>query len=139
MSMPASFARSVLSAVALNLVLDVFFSDAGPPVDVPCVHHQADAPAAYDEHRPEEPVWAGHRPDRHEESVDEDIDQDVTAEVAALLELLHRPVARRLLTYVSSHGRSSGYHHDADKWQAALEKDVPEPQNLRLGRLPVYD
>ena len=55
---------SALLVLAFDLVLDVCLGDRVPPVDVPRVHHHADAPSGDGEYRPEEPVHADGRPDR---------------------------------------------------------------------------
>jgi hypothetical protein len=49
----------------------------------------------------------------------------MTAKVAALFELLHRPVVGRLLTRVSSHGRSSPYHQDHAAAPTASKTETP--------------
>ena len=99
--------RSAPAVLALHLVLDVLFGDLGAPVDVPCVHHHADAPASDREYRPEEPVHVRDRPDHHQERVDQHIDKNVAAEVAPLLQLGDRFVAGTLIVCVVDHGGPS--------------------------------
>src|ERR1044071_6679575 len=100
LTLPASSGseRSGAAPAAPYLLLDVGFGDLAAPVDVPGVHHQADPPAADDEHRPEEGVRTGECPDRHDKGVDEEVDQQVAAEVTALLQPVHREVVRGSLS-----------------------------------------
>src|SRR5215470_12578271 len=104
---PAGRAASIPPVLAPHLALDVLLGDLRPPEDVPCVHQHSDAPPADGEHRPEEPVSVGDRPDHDEEGVDQDIDENMTVKVTPLLELPHRPVAGCLLTCISCHDRPS--------------------------------
>src|SRR5215472_9536729 len=96
--------RSAVAIGTLHLVLDVLLGDLTPPVDVPCVHHQADAPRGNGEQGPEEPSSSCERPDQHHEAVDQHIYEKVSVKVAPLLQPLHGLVARRLLTSVDCHG-----------------------------------
>src|SRR5215472_18567858 len=98
--MPLCSAQLVL---ALDLALDVLFGDLRPPEDIPRVHHHTDARSDDEEHRPEEPVPAGDRPDHHHERVDQHVDQKVTEKVAPLLQVRDRFVANGLLTCAGSH------------------------------------
>src|SRR5690348_15800287 len=83
---------------------DVLLGDLPPPVDVPGVHHQADAPRGNGEQGPEEPSGACEHPDEHHKPVDQHIYEKVSMKVAPLLESLNRSVARRLLASVDCHG-----------------------------------
>src|SRR5215813_10873033 len=128
---------SALLVLALDLALDVRLGDRVPPVDVPRVHHQADAPSGDEEYRPEEHVDADDRPDHYQERVEQHIDQKVGVEVAPLFQLRDRLVASGLLTCVVDHGGPSpldqgpapgaGHARDQGPVQADVRPAPPTP------------
>src|SRR6516165_12476224 len=122
--------RSAAPIRTLHLVLDVLLGDFPPPIDVPGVHHQADAPRGNEERGPEEASRACERPDQHHEPVDQQIYEKVRVKVALFLQSLHCLVPRRLLTSVDSHG-----NHPLHAPGSALRPDSatgsrPRPEGL---------
>ena len=76
---------SAVNVLALELALDLCLSDRAPPVDIPRVHDDADAPSGDRKDRPEEHVHSDDRPDHYEERIDQHVDEQVGVEVAPLL------------------------------------------------------
>src|SRR4029450_10217414 len=79
-----------------HLSLDPVFLEVLREEDVPGIHDDTDAPPHQKEHRPEEAMRAGERPDRDQEGVDHDVDEQMPDEVPSFLQVLQGPLSKQL-------------------------------------------